>query len=79
MNRYAPLLLLLAACYSSAVAAQDGPLTNDTVKELRERSDRGDVNAQFELGSMYYGGEGVAQNSAESMKWFRRAAEQGDM
>jgi hypothetical protein len=36
MNRYPPLLMLIAACSSSAVVAQDAALTKGTIKELRE-------------------------------------------
>jgi len=39
----------------------------------------GDVDAQAELGSMYYWGAApaVPQDYAEALKWFRMAAEQG--
>ena len=31
------------------------------------------------LGELYYHGEGVAENKAEAAKWYRLAAEQGDV
>ena len=34
--------------------------------------------AQNNLGVMYANGEGVPQNYAEAVNWFRKAAEQGD-
>ena len=34
--------------------------------------------AQFNLGVMYEFGEGVPKNNAEAIKWFRKAAEQGN-
>lgn len=37
----------------------------------------GDAKAQYRVGFLYYSGKGVAQNYAESAKWFRRAALQG--
>ena len=37
----------------------------------------GDADAQFELAGLYAGGEGVKQNLAEAVKWYRKAAEQG--
>jgi TPR repeat protein len=37
----------------------------------------GDADAQFELAGLYAGGEGVEQNLAEAVKWYRKAAEQG--
>jgi len=40
-------------------------------------ADRGDAEAQFNLGLMYMKGQGVAQNYEEAVKWYRLAAEQG--
>ena len=34
--------------------------------------------AQYSLGVSYEIGEGVAQDSAEAVKWYRLAAEQGN-
>lgn len=34
--------------------------------------------AQYKLGCMYQEGEGVPQDAAEAVKWFRKAAEQGN-
>jgi CHAT domain-containing protein/uncharacterized protein YqgQ len=42
-----------------------------------EKAERGDVDAQFNLGLMYFYGKGVTQNDIEAAKWFRQAAEQG--
>ena len=39
---------------------------------------QGDADAQFNLGFMYDNGRGVAQNDAEAVRWYRKAAEQGD-
>jgi tetratricopeptide (TPR) repeat protein len=41
-------------------------------------AEQGDAAAQFNLGLMYYFGEGVQQDYAEAEKWYRKAAEQGD-
>lgn len=38
---------------------------------------RGIVDAQFSLGSIYLEGRGVPKNAGEAAKWYRRAAEQG--
>ena len=37
----------------------------------------GNAKAQSQLGFMYASGDGIAQDNAEAVKWFRRAAEQG--
>lgn len=43
-----------------------------------EKASAGDVDAQYNLGVMYYHGEGVAVNHEEALRWFHMAAEQGD-
>ena len=39
--------------------------------------DQGDAAAQFNLGFMYYNGQGVPQDYILAVKWFRLAADQG--
>jgi TPR repeat protein len=36
-----------------------------------------DAKAQYNLGAMYNNGEGVPEDDAEAVKWYRLAAEQG--
>ena len=47
------------------------------LQQLHQAADRGDAEAQARLGSMYLYGNGVTQDHAEAIKWYRRAAEQG--
>jgi TPR repeat protein len=42
-----------------------------------EASARSRMYGQNNLGVMYYGGEGVPQDYAEAVKWYRKAADQG--
>ena len=44
---------------------------------LKSSIDLNDKEVQFKIGSMYYNGFGVAQDSVEAAKWYRKAAEQG--
>ena len=37
------------------------------------------MDAQTNLGMMYYRGEGVAADLTEASRWLQRAAEQGDV
>lgn len=69
------LLQLLAACDSSQRALDETTL----------EAERGDVTAQTFLGRAYLDGDkgigkglGVGQDYFQSVKWFRKAAEQGD-
>lgn len=43
----------------------------------KKLADAGDPQAQFNLGLMYHGGLGLAQNEAEAVRWYRKAAEGG--
>ncbi len=46
---------------------------------IRSRAEHGDHEAQLELGSMYwFGKEGVQQNQAEAVRWYRLAADGGN-
>ncbi|MSO21522.1 MAG: sel1 repeat family protein [Acidobacteria bacterium] len=47
------------------------------LKEWRPLAEAGDADSQFRLGSLYGGGLGVPQDTAEAVKWYRMAAEQG--
>jgi len=42
----------------------------------RARAERGDAQAQFELGTMYRKGEGVRRDHTEALGWYRKAADQ---
>ena len=47
------------------------------IDSLKVLAEQGYPSAQFNLGNMYDTGEGVPQNDAEAVQWFRMAAEQG--
>lgn len=48
------------------------------LNELKKLAGVGNTEIQIELGQMYFYGEGVTSDYAESVKWYRKAAEQGD-
>jgi hypothetical protein len=45
---------------------------------FRKAAERGDADAQNNLGASYANGNGVPQNYALAIKWYRRAAKQGN-
>jgi uncharacterized protein len=59
-------------------ADKSNPCGSGILKELKSAAEQGDVTAQWQLGSMYYHGDGVPESYAEAGKWFRKAAEKGD-
>lgn len=44
---------------------------------IRPLAEQGDAVAQYILGDMYVKGQGVSQDNAEAVKWYRLAADQG--
>ena len=60
---------------SASVACWGEPAPIDS--ELLERAKAGDAIAQLALGRMYFHGDGVTQDYAQALKWWRSPAEQG--
>ena len=60
------LALSLEACFEE----------HPSVVEIRTKAEQGDAEAQNSLGRIYSEGQGVPQDAAEAMKWWRKAAEQ---
>jgi uncharacterized protein len=44
----------------------------------RKAAEQGHATAQYYLGREYYTGQGVEKDLAEAVKWFSKAAEQGN-
>ena len=42
-------------------------------------ADQGDATAQSTLGDIYYYGEEVEEDKYEALKWYQKAAQQGDV
>ncbi len=75
-SRSAKLVLFLLAL---AVLAgfQPGFAEGRSIKQLHHAAEQGDAVAQFEFGAMYGKGEGVRQDPAQAVTWYRKAAVQG--
>ena len=57
-----------------AVAGVMTPLSAQTVADGCRRAQKGDAEAQFQLGARFALGEGVVQSYEEAVKWYRKAA-----
>jgi len=66
--------LIARGCREAATLAAASIL--DPLLETRRLAEAGDANAQFELGEAYHKGQGVPQDFAEAISWYRKAAEQ---
>ena len=64
------LLFLLVIGFSGGASGQD-------FEETKRLAEQGEANAQYNLGSMYRTGDGVPENVAEALKFYRLSAEQG--
>lgn len=51
----------------------------EQVDEYLRKAGEGDVDAQYNLGIIYYHGEGVEKDFEQALSWFQKAAEQGDV
>jgi len=56
---------------------KDTSAPDTSLAELRAKAESGDREAQHKLGLRYDKGEGVKNDDAEAVKWYRKAAEQG--
>jgi TPR repeat protein len=48
------------------------------LREWHPLAEQGDPKASYQLGILYYRGEGVLQDHEEAAKWFEKAADAGD-
>ena len=46
--------------------------------EIKNGAERGDADAQYFLGTMYYYGDGVNPDDTKAMEWLLKSAEQGN-
>ncbi|MEK7236999.1 MAG: tetratricopeptide repeat protein [Nitrospirota bacterium] len=82
------ILLSMTACGSSRSlpATQDklpqiakqGPTLSSPIQQLHKQAEKGDAEAQFNLGLLYDHGGGVPKDKREALRWYRLAASQGD-
>ena len=64
---------ILLGLFFAAVSFSQTP----NIGKLKQGAEAGDVAAENKLGAAYYHGQGVPQDYAEGMRWFRKAADQG--
>jgi len=63
----------------AAKAAKQAKANKEIIKSIRRLAERGDVNAQYNLGKIYHEGLlGVSWDHREAVKWLIKAALQGD-
>jgi TPR repeat protein len=65
------------ADFAAGLKAYENKDYATALKEWRPLADEGDAAAQFNLGLLYYDGNGVPQDYREAARWFERSAQQG--
>jgi TPR repeat protein len=76
LHKFLSLLLLclfvvLGFCASTGICGS-------RIEDLRKAAEKGNAEAQFNLGVAYEHGGGVPEDATEAVKWYRKAAEQGN-
>lgn len=70
------LFLFISLILSAVIQANASDFTDETMKKAQQ----GDVEAQISLGKMYlFGTEDIPQDQKEALKYFHRAANQGNI
>lgn len=77
LRHFWTLIVSLAVLAFSNQAAADWFLSSE-IKALIVKAEAGDIEAQFRVGAAYDYGKGAPRDSAEAMKWYRKAADQGN-
>jgi TPR repeat protein len=68
---------LVQADYQSGIKAFNSGDFEMAFKEFLAEAQKGNADAQNDVGAMYNLGQGVSQDHAKAVQWFRKAAEQG--
>lgn len=78
-TRGLPLLIAGLASFLLVYGQELNAPAPEWLESLRERAEKGDADAQFNLGAAYQQlGRGVRFDRAEAIRWWLRAAEQGN-
>src|SRR5262245_39397781 len=68
----------LADAFEDGLAAYNRNDYKSAAKLWRPLAEKGNTVAQYNLGTMYFNGQGVVKNFAEAEKWWRAAADHGN-
>ena len=66
-----------AGDYEDGVASYDRKDYERALFKFNRAAQRGEAPAQYNLGLIYYNGQGVAKDYTQAMRWYKLAAAQG--
>ncbi len=78
VNQFAWLLFLMLLVGGCKKQPATSPVKND-IAEIKAKAENGDAEAQLKFGRACFNGDGVTKDSAEAVKWFRKAADQNNI
>lgn len=80
MKKLCLALFVGSICFSSfsfnAIAVPPKP--EQTIEQLKQAAEKGNIQAQFQLGENYFSGTGVSQDTKQAAEWYLKAGEQGN-
>jgi len=71
------LVSLIAVCFEAGQLFAQKRSFQKEFEITKANAEKGQSQAQFQVGMHYAFGDGVKPNPAEAVKWYRKAAEQG--
>ena len=79
MKKICFLILAVLQSYLSHSQIREyiGNINESELKTLRQKAEKGNAEAQLELGNRYYKGYGVARDYKKSVYWTKKSAEKG--
>ncbi|MCX5710104.1 MAG: tetratricopeptide repeat protein [Candidatus Omnitrophica bacterium] len=76
-NRFLLGLVLVLTLAGQTLYAQQSDTNVKKLAEIRAKAEKGDAEAQWELGKAFSNGEfGLEKDQQEAVKWYRKSAEQ---
>ena len=72
------LLSILLGVAALHVPAQQSEPGRKRFEEIKAKAEKGDAEAQYNLGQSYVNPDRVVRDTVEAVKWWRKAAEQGN-
>ncbi len=77
INRVISALLLLWLGFTLQLPGQQTNPERTAFERIKASAEKGDAEAQLELGLLYASGAGVTADLGKAAKWHRKAADQG--
>ena len=75
-SKWVTWVFLLLVAVAIQLRAQQTEADRKFLEDTKSNAGKGDAIAQYNLGRLYFNGQGLPEDAAEAVKWFREAAKQ---